>query len=115
MSHSPKLIEFPDGFPQVGQLVQVYGADKHIDGAVDGVLYGGKFDQKAVAGELDDGAGIIADIRLDHVFPGSLPGGDGAVCIFLHEARIARYVRGKNGRQSALDLPIRHFVSPKAV
>ena len=79
-----------------------------MDGAVDGVLHGGEFDQEAVAGELDDGAGMVSDLGLDHLFAGILPGGHGAVGVVFHQARIASHVGRQYRRKPPLNLPLRH-------
>ncbi|MDP6642978.1 MAG: hypothetical protein QGF16_02740 [Rhodospirillales bacterium] len=80
----------------------------HGDGAVDGVLDGRKLDQEAVAGELDDVAGITGDIWFYDFFTGILPGGDGAVGVGFHARRITGHVGGQDRRQPAFQRLIRH-------
>jgi len=79
-----------------------------VHGAGDRVLDGRELDQEAVAGELDDAAGMGRHRGIDNVVPRRRPRGDGAVRVLFHETGIARHVGGQDGGESPLNLLTGH-------
>ena len=70
----------------------------HRDGAFDGVLDGWEFGEKTVARVFNDPPGVFDDQWINDLGPGGLPGGNRAIGITLHQARIARDVGRQNRR-----------------
>ena len=66
-----------------------------VDRAPDRVDHAGELDEEAVAGGLDDPAGVRGDGGIDQLAPVRLQRGQGAVLVGAHEPAVA----GDVGRQ----------------
>jgi len=76
-------------------------------GAFDGVHHAGKFNQQAVAHQLDHAPPVPVDDRFDGVLAQSIEAGKRACLVIAHQARIANHVCGQNSCQAS-----HHYVSP---
>ncbi len=98
--HVAEIDPDPQHDPRLAQGLIGKGAVRalHRDGAIHRIDHAAEFDDGAVADQLDDAAVMGGDRRVEDRLPVLLEGGQRALLVGPHQARIADHVGRKYGR-----------------
>jgi len=88
----------------LGRLgVAVYHCALDLDGAFDRIDHTREFDERPVAGQLDDAAAVLFYLRVDELAAMRLQAVERPFLVRAHQPRVARHIGGKDRGETALD------------